>query len=361
MGLGHAITRHEDDILLRGQGRFAGDVAVDGALWMHVVRSDHAAGLLRGIDAEGARVMPGVRLILTGADQAAAGLSSFALRYLPAGAQVTPTPFLPLAVDAVRWVGEPVAVVVADTAMQAQDAAEALIVDIDDGSAVTDARAAALPDAPKVWAERDSNRIFEHHLGDAEAFEAAAAKATNRIDARIEISRVTATALEPRNALALPDAQGCLTLHTGTQAPHRVRAELSLVLGLKPDQLRVSATHTGGSFGMRNGAYPEDALVLWAARITGQPVRWQATRSDSFVADAQSRQQSVDVSLLLDANHRFLGLRVDGYAPVGAHIGPMSMHPMTANLPGLAGVYTTQALHVVMRGMHVNSVYMAPY
>ncbi|MHA7876882.1 xanthine dehydrogenase family protein molybdopterin-binding subunit [Roseivivax sp.] len=356
--IGRAETRPADDRLLRGAGLYADDAAEEGALWLHVLRSDHAAGRIAGLDLAEARAAPGVRLILTGEDMEE--LAPFALRYVPPGCEVAPTPFYPLARDAVRWAGEPIAAVIAESEAEALDAAELILPEIEDAPAVTEPRAAADPAAPRVWADRP-NLAFTQELGDPGAWQAVLAEAHHVVTARLEISRVAAVALEPRNALARPLPDGRLALRTGTQAPHRVRGELAHVLGLAPEDLRIEVSETGGSFGMRNGAYPEDALVLLAARKTGRPVRWRATRSDSFLSDTQSREMSVDATLALDAEGHFLGLGVDGYAPVGAQLGQMSMHPMTSNLPGLAGVYRTPVLHTVMRGVFVNTMHMAPY
>ncbi|EFL87536.1 xanthine dehydrogenase family protein molybdopterin-binding subunit [Ahrensia sp. R2A130] len=356
---GKPLPRDGDDRLVQGQGCYAGDMAADGALWMHVVRSDHAAGRIAGLDVDAAREAPGVAAVLTGADQG--DLQAFALRYVPKGSEVVPTPYLPMVQDHVKWVGEPVAVVIAETRRAAMDAAELVWLDVEETEPVTDARRAADADAPLVWSDRPDNTAFFQELGDRMAYEAAQKAASNVITARIDISRVTAVTLEPRNALAVPESDGRTVLHTGTQAPHRVQAEAAHVLGIEPADIIVRTEQTGGSFGMRNGAYPEDVLVLMASRLLNRPVRWGATRSEAFLCDAQSREMSVDVTLALDKDNRFLALGIDGFAPIGAHHGPMAMHPMTSNLAGLAGVYRTPLIHTRLRGMHVNSMHMAPY
>ena len=358
MTLGTAQIRDEDACLLRGLGQYVGDRLADSVLWMHVVRSDLAAGTIRSIAVDGARRMPGVRLILTGRDAAVREMGDFPIRYLPSGTTPVLHPVQPMARDRVRYVGEPIAVIVADTKAQALDAAESLLVEITEEVAVTDAEAADHPDAPRLWPE--GNRVFTQELGDPLAYAEALEQAAHVISARIDISNVTAVTMEPRGALALTEG-GQTTLFTGTQAPHRVRDEVTSVLHLPKEALRVVSKHVGGSFGMRNGAYPEDVLLIAASRLLKRPVRWSAERLDSFASDAMSRPQSVDVTLALDADHRFLALGLDGYAPVGAYVGPMSLHPMTSSLPALAGVYRTPVLHTVMRGMYVNTMHMAPY
>lgn len=356
---GRAQTRDEDGRLVRGEGRFVADIAAENAVWMEVVRSPYPAGRIVALDLDTARDMPGVLYAMSGQDQA--GLLPFPLRYVPPGCAVEPTPFFPLAQEHVTWAGEPVAIVIAETKAQALDAAEAVWLEVEESAVVTDAREGADAGAPRVWSDRGSNIAFTYELGSREAFDAVASTAAHLVRARIEISRVAAVTLEPRGGMAVCDPEGRMTLYTGTQAPHRVQGELAHVLGVDPDRIRVRKTDTGGSFGMRNGAFPEDALALLAARATGRPVGWQATRSDAFLSDTASREQSVDVALALDEDGAFLALQVDGYAPIGAQFGQMASHPMTSNLPGLAGVYRTAVIHTVMRGVHVNAVHMAPY
>lgn len=345
------------DRLLRGEGCYAGDRAPQGALWMQLVRSDVAAGRIVEIDTAAASPMPDVRLILTAKDVAT--LDAFPVRYTPDHAELGEVhPVRVLAVDAVHYVGEAVAAVFAESQAAAMDAAEAVMVEIEERDAVTDARAADEPGAPLVWP--GGNRVFRQELGDRAAYDTALAQAAHVIRARIEISCVTATTLEPRGALAVPTDRGA-TLYTGTQAPHRVRAEAAHVLREAPEKLRIVAENVGGSFGMRNGCYPEDVLAIFAARQTGCPVRWSATRMEALLSDAQSRPQSVDAVLALDEDLRFTALGIDGWAEVGATCGPMSMHPMTSSLPALAGCYRTPVIHAVMRGLAVNRMHMAPY
>jgi carbon-monoxide dehydrogenase large subunit len=331
---------------------------------MAVLRAPFGAGRIRSLDTATAQSMPGVRLILTGEDVAKRGLNPFPIRFLPAGVKETfrRTPHYPLAVGSVHYAGEAVAAVFADTLSQAHDAVEAIELGLETRAPVVSPRAAAGDDAPRVWDDRDSNQIFKYEIGDGAGVDAAFANAAHVVREVLEITRVTAVTMEPRNGLAVPDVvTGRVTLHTGTQAPNTMRAELSEVLGLAPEALRIYAQDTGGSFGMRNASYAEDVLMIWGAQTLGRPVRWAATRSDSFLADTHSREQVVDVALALDADGRFLALRVDGHAAVGAQVGQVATHPMTANLPGVAGVYQTPLIHVIQRGMFVNARHMSPY
>ena len=358
MKFGTSQTRDEDAALVRGAGCYAGDRLPDGTLFMHVLRSDVAAGRITALDTASAVALPGVRLILTAETLEAAGINAFPVRFMPPGLTVDAPPVWPLARDRVRYVGEPIVAVIAETRMQAMDAAEAVIVEIEDNTATVDPRHADTKDAPDIWP--DGNRIFTLELGDITACEAAMASATHVVTAQIDISRVTAVTMEPRNALAKPEGEQ-LCLYTGTQAPHRVRAEMAHVLGMAEDKLIVRSGDVGGSFGMRNGAYPEDALLLLAARLLKAPIRWTGTRGEGLLSDTHSRPQSLDVTLALDNDLNFTALHVEGFAPVGAYVGPMSMHPMTGCLPGFAGMYKTPVIALRMRGMHVNTMHMAPY
>ena len=358
MKFGTSQTRDEDATLVQGKGSYVGDRDPAGTLWMHVIRSDNASGLIKAIKTSHAEAMPGVRLIITSKVIEDAGIKPFPIRFMPPGQTVDAPPVWPLARDYVRYAGEPIACVIADSQAQAMDAAEALVIDIESTVALVDPRAADTPNAAKVWPM--GNRIFTLDQGDHVAFEKARGEATHVVQAQIDISRVTAVTMESRNGLASPE-NGKLCLYTGTQAPHRVRAEMAHVLNMEENSLIVRTKHVGGSFGMRNGAYPEDALLLFAARTLNTAIRWASTRTEGFLSDTHSRPQSLDVTLTLDDNFNFTALHVAGYAPVGAYVGPMSFHPMTGCLPGLAGMYRTPVIAVRMRGMHVNTMHMAPY
>ena len=358
MKFGAPQVRDEDAALVQGAGCYAGDRYPEGTLHLHVLRSDIAAGHIKEINVQAARRLPGVRLIVTAPDLEAAGIRSFPGRFMPPGLKVDAPPVWPLARDRVRYVGEPIAAVIADTQAQAMDAAEAILIEIEETQATVHAKDADTPDAPAIWP--DGNHLFTLDLGDAAAFERAHASAAHVISTNIDISRVTAVTMEPRNALACPE-DSSVRLYTGTQAPHRVRSEMAHVLGLPEETLIVRSGDVGGSFGMRNGAYPEDALVLHAARVLQAPVRWTATRGEGLLCDSHSRAQSLHVTLTLDDQLNFTALCVEGIAPVGAYVGGMSMHPMTGCLPGLAGMYKTPVIAVQMKGMHVNTMHMAPY
>lgn len=347
------------DRLLRGAGVYSGDRRPEGALWMQIVRSDVATGRILAIDTEEARAMPGARVVLTGADEVVAALDAFPVRYRPEyDDEGEVRRVRVLATDTVRYVGEPVAAVIAETRDATMDAAEAALVEIEDCRADTVARSADGVDAPRVWP--GGNHVFRQELGHRVAYDSALRDAAHVFTARLEISCVTATPLEARGALAVPTETGA-TLYPETQATHRVRAEASHVLRVPPESLRIVTADGGGSFGMRNACYPTDVLAILAARETGHPVLWEASRLESFLSDAQSRPQSVEATLALDADLRFVALGLDGWAEVGAYCKLMSVHAMTSSLPALAGYYRTAMIQTVMRGMAVDRMHMALY
>ncbi|WP_343035220.1 xanthine dehydrogenase family protein molybdopterin-binding subunit [Halovulum dunhuangense] len=366
MKIGQSVKRVEDMALVRGLGRYTADLpAAEGELAMALVRSPAAAGRLKDLDIADALAADGVVAVLTAAELAADGIGPITSRMAHPGPDGGPmrAPCSPLlAGDAVHFVGQPVAIVLATSRAAAEDAADLVVPVIEERAAVTDAAAALGPDAPRVWPEFPDNRCFQVEKGDLDAVRAAMARAHRVVARRLRVSRVTAAALEPRAARGRFDPEtGRFHLELGTQAPHRVAMDLAPVLGVAPDRVHVTGQACGGSFGMKNMGTAEAALALWAARRTGRPVRWVASRLESFMGDPQGRDQWIDVRLALDADGIFLGLEVAMIANLGACLGPSTVHPPVANLGGLAGVYRTPAIHATVTGVFTNTQHTAPY
>ena len=359
------FRRTEDLPLLRGAAIYTSDAGSADDLHMAIVRSPHAAGLLRDVDTTAALAMPGVVAVLTGRDWAGDGMGMIASRQRhpgPDGDTMRSPPHPPIAIDCVRSVGEAVAIVVARSRYEAEDAAEQVLCDIEEQEAVTDLERALDPDAPRVWPEFPDNLCFRVEKGDAKAVRRAFDEAAHIVRHRLKVSRVTAATMEPRAARAGYDtATGRYTLELGTQSPHRVALDLAGVLGVEAKAIHMIARACGGSFGSKNFGYSEYALALWAARRTGQSVRWHATRIESFMADAHGRDQMADAALALDAEGRILGLEVTIHANLGARLGPATVHPPTGNLDGLCGVYRTPAIHITVNGVFTNTQQTAPY
>lgn len=364
-GLGAPVRRVEDARLLRGRGRYTDDHRLDDAVHMVLVRSPHAAARIRGIDASAAGAMPGVLAVLTGHDLEALGaLQTSVARSLPDGSPMPLPPYRILATDAARFVGDPVAAVVAETRAIARDAAEAVAVDWEPLPAVTDASAALEPDAPAVWPQHaPDNLCFLFPLGNREAVEAGFAKAAHVARLPFRISRVSANPLEPRGAIgAWDEGEGRWTLISGVQIPHKIRSELAAkTLRVADNRLRLISPDMGGAFGMKGSPTQEHALVLWAARMLGRPVRWIADRTESFLSDFHARDNDSVVELALDTEGTFLALRIRTVANLGAYLAFNTPHSPTNNLGGLAGVYRTPAILAEVRGAFTNTQPTAPY
>lgn len=363
--IGQPVSRKEDPVLLRGEGRYSDDLDLPGQLHAVIVRSRHAHGIIRAVDTAEARGMPGVRLLLTAKELREGGIG---LMQASSGKHMdgTPTPRPPqppLAEDRVRYVGDPVACVVADTAKQARDAAEAVFLDIDALPAVTDARAAAAPDAPLLHESAPGNLAMLYHHGDTAAVDAAFARAAHVTRLSLRNSRIVVAAMEPRSALGTFDAaDGRYTLRLGCQGVWGMKGSLKDVLGVDADQVRVLTGNVGGSFGMKASVYPEYPCVLLAAKILGVPVKWTDERSDSFLSDSHGRDHECDAALALDADGRFLALRMEVYGNLGAHLSNATTIPPTSNTTKNAiGVYATPLIEVTSRCMFTNTTPVGPY
>ncbi len=365
--IGASMRRWEDPRLLRGLGRFVDDMRVPGQTHMAVLRSPFAHARILGIDAQAARLAPGVLAVLTGADLAADGigpLRTSVQRKLPGGAPMPEPPYHVLAMDAVRFVGDAVAIIVAETPAQAQDALELVDVAYAPLPSVADAALALEPGAAAVWPElAPDNLCFAFDLGDKDAVNAAFGRAAHVSTLDFRVSRVSANSMETRNAIGLYDpAEERYTLHSGVQVPHKIRSEIAeKSLRIPHSRLRVNSPDMGGGFGMKGSPYPEYVLVLWAARRVGRPVRWIAGRGESFLSDFHARDNHGRVELALSVDGMFQALRVRTIANLGAYLGFNTPHSSTNNLGGLAGTYRTPAIHTEVLGAFTNTQPTAPY
>jgi len=350
-GIGQPVPRQEDPTLLRGQGRYSDDIQLPGTAHAVMVRSQIAHGLIKGIDAADAKKLPGVLGIWTGADLNAAGYGPLkTLIPVPnrdGTPMKTPTRYS-LATDKVRFVGDPVAIVFAETLAEARDAAEAVVVDIEMLPAVTDARAAAQPGAPLVFDDIADNLCVDFHYGDAEKTAEAFAKAAHVTRLRLVSNRIVVCAMEPRSATAHYDAAtDHYTFYAGNQGVFGLKHQMAALLNIKPGQMRVLTANVGGSFGMKGSPYPEYAGMFHASKLLGRPVKWTDERSGSFLSDQHGRDHDFDAELALDKDGNILAVRLSGYANVGgylANVGPlMGSVGVTRNL---AGVYRTPLIEV---------------
>ncbi len=365
-GIGAAVPRLEDRRLLTGHGRYADDVRVEGQARGYVLRSPLSHARIRRIDASGAMGVPGVVGVLTGADYASDGLGRIPCVSIPpsiTGGPYHPTPFPPLASDRVLTVGAGVAFVVAESLAAAAEAAERIVVDYEPLDAAPTVEAAIAPDAPLVWPDAAGNRCFVHELGDAEATAQAFARAEHVTRARIRSQRLAGNPLEPRACIgSYHVGQERWHLTTSGANPHRIRLLLAEHIFRVPAfRIRVVAGDLGGGFGTKGGLYPEEILVLWAAKRIGRPVKWVSDRSEAFVSDFNGRDQIADAEFALTAEGDVLGVRVAVHHNLGCQLGPSTAHPPLVGTRMLSGVYAFPAMHVTVNGIFTNTCTLTTY
>ncbi|MBR0936879.1 xanthine dehydrogenase family protein molybdopterin-binding subunit [Bradyrhizobium jicamae] len=365
-GVGQPVRRKEDDTLVRGKGKYTDDFSLPGQAWCWMVRSSHAHGVIKGIDTGAARTMPGVLGVWTGADLAAAGYKPFTCG-LPLksrdGSPLLQTNRPALVTDKVRFVGDPIAFVVAETAAQARDAAEAVVADIEPLPAVTDAAEAAKPGAPQLYDNIPNNVALDYHYGDTDKIEAAFAGAAHVTKLDIVNTRVAVVSMEPRVALANYDrTTERFTLQVPTQGVSGNKVILARLLNVPAEKVRILTANVGGSFGMKNLNYPEYTCIAHAARELGRPVKWLDERSTSFLSDSHGRAQLIHAELALDADGKFLAVRLSGYGNLGAYITGVAPGPLSLNTgKNLASVYRTPLLGVDIKTVLTNTTLMGAY
>ena len=365
-GIGQSVRRIEDPRLIQGLGRYADDVNLARQVYAVVVRSPHAHATIRAIDTTAARTAPGVLAVLTGADLAVDKLGNLptdGTRKRGDGSAAFTTPRPALARDRVRHVGDPVALVVAETTAQAVDAAALVGVEYEARPAVALTQDAVRAGAPVVWDGAPGNVAFVWQAGKRDEVDRAFTGAAHVSRLDFVVTRVAAAPIEPRGAVGEYDRRvGRYTLYTGIQAPHGLRTLLAdQVFRLPHSQLRVITGEVGGSFGMKSGVYPEHVLVLWAAKRLGRPVKWTSDRREGMVTDEHGRDNVSVAELALAADGTFLALRVAITLNVGAYLTPRSAGPGTNNVGGVAGVYRTPAIHVQTTGVYSNTTPTGPY
>jgi carbon-monoxide dehydrogenase large subunit len=352
--------RIEDDRLVTGGGLYVADLPLEGMAHAVVVRAQVASARVAAIDVTAALAWPGVLAAYTSKDLAADGLADFACGVnLPrANGEKAHQARRPILVrDRIRAVGEPVAFVVAETLEAALAAAELVVVETEDLPALASVLAARAPAAPCVWDEVPDNVAFVWHKGSAGD---AVRRAPRLVRLSSHVSRVAALSLEPRGALGRVDETGRLVLYASNQSPHILRGALAHLFQVHADKIRVIAKDVGGSFGMKSGAYPEDVLVLYAARKLGRPVRWISERRESFLADDHGRDIAFDAELGLDDEGRFLALKVDFRVNVGCYLSGRSLFLLN-NIGGIAGVYRIGDIEASVTGVFTNTMTNAPY
>ncbi len=369
-GIGQAVRRKEDARFLTGAGCFQDEINLPGQAHAVILRSPHAHAELVSIETMAAAAAPGVLAVLMGADVRADGLGTLPSvkdarvemkRRDGSPAYYPPQPIL--AQGRVRHVGEPVAMVVAETAARALDAVERIEVEYKPLAAIADTAEAAATGAPQLWPEAPGNVCFDWFAGDKAAVEKAFAGAQHVVEIELRNNRVTAASIEARGALGEYDvASGRYRLHANCHNHFAVRDLTAQCMGLEPSQIRVVARDLGGGFGMKYFVYPEHPLLLWAARRLARPVKWMSGRGEGFLSDTQGRDHVTKAALALDGGGRFLALKVETVANLGAyvsHMGPLS--PSLLYTEMLAGAYSTPALYAEVKGVFSNTVFTDAY
>jgi len=364
--IGTPVLRKEDARLASGLGRYTDDVTLPGQAYGVVVRSPYAHGVITAIDLDAARDMPGVLAIYTGDDFAAAGYGSLPNVMQVSNSDGSPMtkPVWPALVrDKVRYVGDPVAFVVAETAAQARDAAEAVFVDVDPLPAVTDAREALKPDAPQIHDEAPGNLGIDFHSGDADKTDKAIAGADHVTTLSLSSDRLVVAAMEPRAALAAYDPDtGRYEVHAPSQGVFAMRNFLAGVLGVEPDKVHLLTGNVGGSFGMKSMLYPETVCVCHAARDLGRPVKWTSDRSGAFVSDSHGRDIHVTGTLALNKRGVITALKIEGFGNLGAYLGHVAPLYFTINIAkNIVSVYRTPLVDVSIKCAFTNTTFTGPY
>jgi len=366
-GIGAAVRRKEDQRFITGRGQYVDDINRPHQLYAQIVRSPIPHGKINNVNVDAAKAVAGVVDVLTGADMAADGIGS-----LPCGWGINNkdgSPMVepghpPLAAEVVRYVGDQVAVVIAESRSAARDASELVEFDYDDLDAVADLESASAADAPLVWPDTPGNVCFDWEIGDAAATDKAFADATHVASIDVVNNRLIANAMEPRAAIGDYDSgKDEYTLYTTSQNPHVIRLLMgAFVLGIPEHKLRVIAPDVGGGFGSKIFHYAEEAIVTWASKQLDRPVKWTADRSESFISDAHGRDHVTHAEMAMNDAGDFLGLRVSTRANLGAYLstfGPSVPTYLYATL--LAGCYKTPAIYAEVKGMFTHTVPVDAY
>jgi carbon-monoxide dehydrogenase large subunit len=363
--IGTPVRRKEDYRFVTGQGTYTDDINRPGQLHAYILRSPHAHAAIRSIDTRAAASAPGVEAVFTGADMTGiGGLPCGWLVNSKDGSPMKEPPHPVLAQGHVRHVGDPVAVVIADTLGNARDAAEKIVVDYAVGPAAIDLKGALENGAPQVWPDAPGNVCYDWGLGDLGAVDAAIGKAARVVKLDLVNNRLIPNAMEPRAAIGeFNRATGEYTLYTTSQNPHVIRLLMGLfVLNIPETKLRVVAPDVGGGFGSKIYHYAEEAIVTWAAGKVRKPIKWTAERSESFMSDAHGRDHVTHVELALDADNKFTALKVATVANMGAYLSTFApCIPTYLYGTLLAGTYTTPVIYVETKAVFTHTVPVDAY
>src|ERR1700743_1546878 len=366
-GIGASVVRKEDRRFITGKGRYVDDIKLVGMTHAHFVRSPHAHAKVKSVDASAAMKMPGVLAVLTGRqlvdDKIGNLICGWAITSKD-GSAMKMGAWPAMAPETVRFVGQGVAVVIAESKNLARDAAEAVIVDYEELPAVPDIRAAIRPGAPQLHPEAAGNIVYDWEIGDQAAVNDAFSKAANVVTLELTNNRLVPNAMEPRSAIADYDtAEEHFTLYTTSQNPHVARLVLSAFYNIAPEhKLRVIAPDVGGGFGSKIYHYPEEMVCLWASKKVGRPIKWTGDRSESFLTDAHGRDHVSKAEMAFDKDNKILGLRVKTHANFGAYMSLFSSSvPTYLYATLLSGQYAIPAIYAEVMGVYTNTTPVDAY
>lgn len=366
-GIGARVVRKEDKRFITGKGRYVDDIKLTGMTHAHFIRSPHAHAKVKGIDASAALKMPGVVAVLTGQqivdDKVGNLICGWAITSKD-GSPMKMGAWPAMAPETVRFVGQAVAVVIAESKNLARDAAEAVVVNYEELPAVADVLAAIKPGAPQLHPEAPGNQVYDWVIGDEGATDAAFAKAANVVKLDVTNNRLAPNAMEPRAAIADYDAaEEHFTLYTTSQNPHVARLVLSAFYNIAPEhKLRVIAPDVGGGFGSKIFIYPEEMVALWASKKVGRPVKWTGDRTEAFLTDAHGRDHVTHAEMAFDANNKITGFKVKTYANFGAYMSLFSSSvPTYLYATLLSGQYNIPAIHAEVIGVYTNTTPVDAY
>ncbi len=363
-GIGAAVKRREDFRFLTGRGNYTDDINRPGQTYAYILRSPHAHADIVKIDSAKAKAAPGVVAIFTGADYDKGGLPCGWQIHSKDGSPMIEPPHFPLCKDRVRHVGDQVAIVIAETYAQAKDAAELIEVTYKELPAIISTAKATAANSPQVWPDAKNNVCYDWHIGDKAATDAAFAKAHHVTKIDVVNQRLIPNAMEPRSAVGDYDrATGEYTLFTTSQNPHVIRLLMgAFVLQIPEHKLRVVAPDVGGGFGSKIFHYAEEALLTWAAGKIERPIKWTADRSEAFISDAQGRDHVSHAELAMDKDGKFLGLKVNTVANMGAYLSTFAPAvPTYLYATLLAGVYSTPAIYAEVKAVFTHTVAVDAY
>ena len=364
---GQSVRRKEDKRFVTGRGRYTDDVQLPDQTWAAFVRSDVAHAQLTEVDVSGALTQPGVLAAYTGTDFLASGLGSLQCGFLihsKDGEPMRVGDHPALAAERVRYVGEPYAVVIGESAAAAQLGAEQVFAEYDELPVVVDVTQAGLPDAPQLHADIPANQVYDWELGNAQQTEDAINNAVHRVELTLKNNRLIPNAMEPRAINAVYDAaRDQHTVYAASQNPHGLRTTLAAIIGFGPEhKVRVISEDVGGGFGSKAFNYAEEVVCLWAAKQLGRPVKWSASRSEAFLTDAHGRDHVTHATLALDAQHHITGLKVQTQANVGAYLSTFgSLIPTYVYAPLLSGQYNIPAIHCNVVTRYTNTTPVDAY